>query len=136
MSSVLLPSSLDERGRLIGKLNEDRFLRIMTQARPFPGWYYGIRRATEEQDRHGIDFVVELDVMEVPLQIKSSLLGREQHKEEHHRHCTLGGFTVNAVIVCIGLSDAQIKHQAFQTLDMSRDRFFRNGGRFERETRR
>ncbi|HYF29110.1 MAG TPA: hypothetical protein VEA36_01955, partial [Candidatus Paceibacterota bacterium] len=125
--------------KLLGSAHEARFERIMdrTRHRNFPDWFYGVRRASEDQDlRQGFDFVAELDVVEVTLQIKSSVAGREHHNEVQHRKCGTGRYMVPTVIVCEFFSDETVRAQTLRILDEERSRFFRGPDRYRRETRR
>lgn len=51
-----------------------------------PGWYISGRKATKEEDHNGIDIVLTVkwwgETRIIPIQIKSSYLGREKHLEK------------------------------------------------------
>jgi hypothetical protein len=85
---------LEERER--GGGTELCFFRAL-QAGTFekPAWYRGLRHATLEEDRKGVDAFAELDTGVVPIQIKSSHAGLRQHLEqygEEHLVIVIGPF--------------------------------------------
>lgn len=59
-----------------GKRNERRVLRILEFFRErLPNWFKKFRAATPEEDAEGKDVVVETDVGEISVQIKSGRMG-------------------------------------------------------------
>lgn len=67
-----------------GKEAEERFLNLCKSAheeRKFPSWVEGFKRGNQEQDAKGIDVLaltISPRVPFIPIQIKSSVVGREQ----------------------------------------------------------
>ncbi|MGE5540781.1 MAG: DUF4365 domain-containing protein [Bacillota bacterium] len=97
--------------------------------RTFPGWYYGVRRGTPKEDRQGIDFIAELDVLEVFLQIKSSKRGREEHERQQRKYRRTEAYNIPVIIVCDRLSDDIVRTQTLRILFNDRERFFREARR-------
>lgn len=125
------PSALvGQRNKLIGRLHEQRFFRVMDWRNwSFPSWYLGTTPATPEQDRHGIDAVVELDVISVPIQIKSSAQGKSDHTRQHHAHCGLGEYTIVVIIVQDVYTDEMIRTDTLSMVFQKRERFFKEARR-------
>ena len=77
------------REQIKGRAAENFFInRVMCRERwendLWPRWLIGIRRATQEEDKNGIDFFAETrDAGEIPIQIKSSSAGAKTYKEKH-----------------------------------------------------
>lgn len=62
-----------------GTKNEERALRlIQTHNGRLPEWVLSSRKGIREEDLDGVDIVVTTDRGEIPLQVKSSLHGREK----------------------------------------------------------
>lgn len=84
---AVTPAQAHERG---GE-TELRFFTAM-QAHNFgaPHWYHGIRHASRDDDRGGIDAYVTLDAGEVAVQIKSSHAGLHDHRQLYGPvHCII-----------------------------------------------
>ena len=63
--------ALGEAARLRGLANEARALEVL-QSTPLPPWAGAARRATDQEDRGGVDIVVDSDVGSLYVQVKSS----------------------------------------------------------------
>ncbi|MFA6429840.1 MAG: putative dsRNA-binding protein [Patescibacteria group bacterium] len=76
---------LGKRRAKFGRENEQRLLDILRQPTlPLPAWITGVRAATPEEDRKGIDVVVDTcDVGHIYLQVKSSVRGKFQFVSRH-----------------------------------------------------
>jgi hypothetical protein len=62
-------------GRKLGTAAENRFLReceSRLEDGEFPEWVLSFRKATEEEDKEGVDVWVATDAGDIPLQIKRS----------------------------------------------------------------
>lgn len=126
---VRLPSFVEEaqlgvRKAVTGLRHEQAVFDALRGMRPgSPGWYYGFRPATLEEDRAGVDLIAEIDIGDVPIQIKSSVCGMQHH---HQRY---SGKRIACLIVTDHLSRAQIQHQFFVRLEEFRARFFKEARR-------
>lgn len=134
--NAILPMNSRAATKLIGNAHEDRFERIMSTASGFPSWYYGVRKATEAEDHHGIDFFAELDIGEVQLQIKSSVAGREKHHLQAHVRSGQARMRTYTIIVPNCFTDHMIKTDTLRVLSLHRERFYNSFERFDREARR
>jgi len=72
-----------------------------------PEWYRGFRIATKKQDRRKIDAIVETDIGDIYIQIKSSLSGIKKFQSE--RGCR----PIAAIIVNVDDSDEAIRQKVF-----------------------
>ncbi len=71
-----------------GKETQDNFFSIfeeMLKEKKLPDWIKGFRRGTEDEDHQGIDGWVELDIGEVPIQIKSSAESADRFRNRRDR---------------------------------------------------
>ncbi len=126
-----------ERRKQKGVATEDRFYELMRGSnRTFPSWYYDVRRATVHEDRHGVDFIAELDVMEVELQIKSSKAGRDEHLLRQYDLHLSRTRNIPVIVVNHLMSDHIVKMQTLRVLCNERERFYRSTDRFDRRVRR
>lgn len=80
--------------RINGKNSENFFESSMNANRPvWPSWVKGVRKADKAQDKQGIDFLVETDIGELCVQVKSShrdaLSFVEYKKDEPFRACVI-----------------------------------------------
>jgi hypothetical protein len=60
-----------------------------------PAWMRRVRAATREEDRHGIDVVIESDVGKLFVQVKTSLAGKAKF-EARRRHARIVVVVVDA----------------------------------------
>ena len=61
-----------------GLRNEQNVMRVFSIPFDAPAWFTEIRKATKEEDHHGVDFIITTDVGEIPLQLKSSDFGAQK----------------------------------------------------------
>lgn len=60
------------RGAIKGARNEVAVVQVLSGHEKLPSWMGDVRACTEEEDERGIDVVVETDIGEIYLQVKSS----------------------------------------------------------------
>jgi hypothetical protein len=77
-------SSYAKRAREIG-LTAELLASLCFEACPerAPVWFKSLRRATSEEDAKGIDLVVEIDLGQVLIQVKSSWSRAKEFVEKH-----------------------------------------------------
>ena len=75
---------LGELARERGRASEARVLRACRR-KDRPDWMRAARAATSEEDRHGIDVVVESDVGKLYVQVKSSAVGKVAFQDRRPR---------------------------------------------------
>lgn len=84
-----------------------------------PSWAKSARKATEAEDKGGVDFVVHTDVGTVYLQVKSSHSGANEFLKNHRAAREL---PVGVVIVLENTTDEGLREQVFFKLTMLRER--------------
>jgi hypothetical protein len=97
---------------------EMRFLRICREQENlgfFPEWLYEIRPGTQFEDTQSIDAVAVTTCGEIPLQIKSSVRGRDtfvEKSENAHISCILvASFFSDADIFRMTLDEINLKYE-------------------------
>lgn len=90
------------RARL-GRETEDYFFYSIESWKSPPLYYWGIRRATAEEDADGDDGFVRIDIGEVPIQIKRSQVGAEKYLRQYP------GRRVLILVIRPGLSERDIR---------------------------
>lgn len=68
-----------------GKESEARFRSVVTKAveeRTIPEWFKGMREGTLEEDKIGIDWMVETDKGPIEIQVKSGIKGAQSGRKK------------------------------------------------------
>jgi hypothetical protein len=115
-----------------GEANEDKYFHALNEkTKNTPAWFYGIERGTEIHDVHGVDFIVKIWVkghpqkpMSVPIQIKSSEVGKHEYERKHKRFMKVGGIVY---MIRKGVTHDTIRSENYALLEYltegPRDRF-------------
>ena len=89
-----------------GRAAENFFFRSLqlfaVNVHEYPKWIHDVRRASAEEDRRGIDFIVTTDAGEINVQIKSSL-GWARNYIKNHRNVRF-----NICIIVLARNDTHI----------------------------
>jgi len=95
-------------GYLRGVAAEERFVRICAEAQragKFPAWLRAVMRGSNLADAHGIDFLARTSLDFIPIQVKSSWVGKEKfHAQADRRH-----------IICIVINNRLTDEDIFRT---------------------
>ena len=106
-----------------GRAAEKRFLRIHEEAKArghFPPWLSSVVRASQKEDHLGIDSVAHtLEGLRIPLQIKSSEMGKDKFRQQAHRK------HIPCIVVASHLSDEQIVARTIAEIAFIRDAMLR-----------
>jgi hypothetical protein len=82
-----------------------------------PFWYSGVRHASRTEDREGVDAVVNIDVGEIPVQIKSSHASRMKHIEQYGRSHVI-------IVISEHMTPRMIRSKLMNLLYYRRGEFF------------
>ena len=104
-----------------GRAGERHVLAACTLAAR-PAWMRRVRAATRDEDRHGIDVVIESDVGKLFVQVKSSLAGKEAF-EARRRHARIVVVVVNA-----GCSLPRVLEQLVEVIEPVRGEYLQKRG--------
>ena len=75
-----------------------------------PKWFRGIRRATQQEDSQGIDFVIFIDTGDILLQVKSSQREKDRFLEvQAHR-------SIPVVVIDLSESDRKIRRKVISAI--------------------
>ncbi len=109
---------------IVGYEREERLKAALRKIPPgSPPWYYGFREATREEDRCGIDIIAEIDVGDIPFQVKSSRAGFHKHLAHH------AGEHIPVLVVWSNDSYDFLSQKFLILLDEQRSRQFREARR-------
>jgi len=96
---------------VLGLATENRVLNaLQDETTRKPSWFKAAWKATEKQDRRGVDLFVLLDVGVLPVQIKSSTTGRLEYEKKHRNS------SVVVVVIRRYRDNQQIADAIFGTL--------------------
>lgn len=70
-----------DRGRRTEARFEDACAPLLTNGRAGVHWILGIRPANDDEDREGVDYWIETDRGDIPVQLKSSREGAKVHRK-------------------------------------------------------
>lgn len=107
-------------GAILGPMRERRLHTLLnTTKERLPSWIQSARLATPAEDRVGIDLIVESDVGEIHLQVKSSDRGKEAFAQRP------GCAYIACIIVHEQLSDEEILQTTVNAMSELRELFLR-----------
>ncbi len=107
-----------DEDQMKGLLSEERFLKLMEGGSV--EWYCGCRRAPRHFDDDGFDAFIYIrridcaELVEVPVQIKSSERGRDRHYAKYPDHWR---WRVFVAVVNETKTDEEIRHEVFAHLN-------------------
>ena len=102
-----------------GSWTEERFMRAIENSNGnAPDWLKGISRATKEEDRKGIDFIIHTVSGNVFVQIKSSEGGASIFKKRKSRN-----FRIIILVIKIDYDEEKIRNISFPTIQAEIDLF-------------
>ncbi len=121
-----IPRLIREIARRRGRENEERFLSSFTEEElkreNLPVWFVRLRRSTPEEDRRGVDAIMETDVGGVLFQIKSSEGGVAIFQRKHPKTHII------CVVVRPEQSCAELRKEAFILATNKRDELLKLRG--------
>lgn len=98
-----------------GVTNENRFFDAFAENFKMPKWFLGVRRATPEEDRSGVDAIIFTDVGEIPLQIKSTWTSKKRFEARGNTE------HICCIVVNEMLQPSQIRHLTYCSISNFRD---------------
>ncbi len=116
------------RGEKKGFITERRFRKGMERKRDegrFPSWLGFVMSTESAEDARGIDMWAYTDVGKIPLQIKSSEYGRNEHISKHDR------YHIPSVAVPFNKPFDEIFEQTIQIISAERDKIIQRKTQLE-----
>jgi len=110
-----------EQGRRRGLRAERRFIKAFRgHPKGMPPWFKGVRHATKEEDAQGIDAWAELDIGDIPIQIKSTERSLRNNYEKYK------AASIVVLIIFRNFSNAQIVNKTANFMERERSKRLRD----------